>query len=103
MKLGIKYPIGQIKRKPDRKAESLEESLRKMIEGKEPIEGGAKIEYTERKDGVLPQYDIRTDRFNIALEASDKVHRSEYAKRLKVDNPELVEVQLENGKPKAES
>lgn len=37
--------------------------------------------YTSRKDGVLPQFDIRTDRFEIARVAMDKVHKSIIAKR----------------------
>ena len=29
--------------------------------------------YTEKKDGVLPEYDIRTDRFEVAIDAIDKI------------------------------
>lgn len=36
--------------------------------------------YTERKDGVLPQYDIRTDRWDLAQEAMDKVNEAREAK-----------------------
>lgn len=32
--------------------------------------------YTEKKDGVLPEYDIRTDRFEVALDAMDKINQS---------------------------
>ena len=31
--------------------------------------------YTEKKDGVLPEYDIRTDRFEVAIEAMDKINQ----------------------------
>ena len=37
--------------------------------------------YTERKDGVLPAYDPRTDRFEIAVDAMDRVTASRLAKR----------------------
>ena len=41
--------------------ESIEEKVQKLIENNEPITDGAPIIYTEKKDDVLPQYDIRTD------------------------------------------
>lgn len=61
--------------------ESLEEQLRRVTENKEPIEMISPIIYTERREGVLPQYDIRTDRFDIACEAMGKVAASHAAKR----------------------
>ena len=38
-----------------------------------PIEDGAPIIYTERKDGVNPAYNIRTDRWEIAQDAMEQV------------------------------
>lgn len=35
----------------------------------------------ERKDGVLPQYNVRTDRMETALEAQDSIKKNIYAKR----------------------
>ena len=32
--------------------------------------------YTEKKDGVQPEYDIRTDRFEVAIDAMDKINQS---------------------------
>ena len=55
--------------------------MRRVLTSGEPIEDTAPEIFTERKDGVLPQTDIRTDRFDIALEAMDKVNRSNIAKR----------------------
>ena len=42
---------------------------------------------TGKKDGVLPAYNIRTDRFDIALEAMDKIGRNK-AKRENAPKPE---------------
>lgn len=70
---------------------SIEEQLRKAMEGKEPIEANARISYTERKDGVLPQYDIRTDRFEMALQATDRIAMSEAASRHFQDFPDMYE------------
>ena len=60
---------------------SLERQLEKVVAGKEPIDSSSPLVYTERKDGVLPQYNIRTDRFELALEAMGKVDKSYKAKR----------------------
>ena len=32
--------------------------------------------YTEKKDGVQPEFDIRTDRFEVAIDAIDKINQS---------------------------
>ena len=49
--------------------ESIEQKVAKLIENNEPITDGAPIIYTEKKDGVLPQYDIRTDKWEISQSA----------------------------------
>lgn len=67
-------------------ADSLEIKLRKVLQTKEPIEQTSPVIYTERKDGVQPQYDIRTDRFEVAIEAMNKVTKSSRAKRDGVGN-----------------
>lgn len=60
--------------------ETIETKVRRIVLNKEPITDGAPIIYTEKKDGVLPQYDIRTDRFEIALEAQDLIVANQSAK-----------------------
>lgn len=61
--------------------ESIEKKINRIVNNKEPIKDGAPIIYTERKDGVKPEYDIRTDRFEIAVEAMDKVSKTYLAQR----------------------
>ena len=61
--------------------ETIEEKIERIVNNNEPITDGAPIIYTERKDGVLPGYDIRTDRFDVAIEGMDYVSRSNTAKR----------------------
>lgn len=60
---------------------TIEEKVRRIVEKKEPIKDGAPIIYTERKDGVQPSFNIRTDRFEVAVDAMDAVNRSKIAKR----------------------
>ena len=61
--------------------ERLEQKVNRIVNNKEPIKDGAPIIYQDRADGVLPDHDIRTDRFEHAVEAMDKVTKTEYAKR----------------------
>lgn len=61
--------------------ETIEKKIRRIENNKEPISDGAPITYTDRKDGVRPEYDIRTDRFEIAIDAMDNVTKSHAAKR----------------------
>lgn len=61
--------------------ETIEDKIRRIVNNKEPIKDGAPLIYTERKDGVKPEYDIRTDRFEIAVDATDYIARSAQAKR----------------------
>lgn len=59
-------------------AEPREVKLRKIINGESSnMEDGVfPTIYTEKKDGVQPEYDIRTDRFEVAIEAIDKINQS---------------------------
>lgn len=59
-------------------AEPREVKLRKIISGEaNNMEDGVfPTIYTEKKDGVKPEFDIRTDRFEIAIEAMDKINQS---------------------------
>ena len=59
-------------------AEPREVKLRKIINGEaNKMEDGVfPTIYTEKKDGVQPEFDIRTDRFEIALDAIDKINQS---------------------------
>lgn len=61
--------------------ECIEEKINRIVNNNEPITDGAPIIYTDRKDGVLPEMDIRTDRFEIAIEAQDKLTKYKLADR----------------------
>lgn len=59
-------------------AEPREVKLRKIISGESnDIENEVfPTIYTEKKDGVQPEFDIRTDRFEVAIDAIDKINQS---------------------------
>lgn len=61
--------------------ETIEQKVARILANNEPISDGAPEIFTERKDGVQPAYNIRTDRFEIATEAMDVVNKSRVAKR----------------------
>lgn len=74
-------PTHRIKVNASYEAEPLEWILEKATTQKTPIEATSPQIFTERKDGVRPEYDIRTDRFEIAENAMDKVTKEKIAKR----------------------
>ena len=61
--------------------ETIEHKVRRITQNQEPITDGAPIIYTERKDGVKPEYDVRTDRFELAVDAMDTLTQQKLAKR----------------------
>ena len=67
--------------------ERIEDKVARLFEENQPINDGAPLIYTEKKEGVLPAYNIRTDRFAIALDAMDKIGRSK-AKKENAPKPE---------------
>ncbi len=71
---------------------SIEEKMRETTLNGQPIESAAPLLYTDKKDGVLPQYDIRTDRWDIALQTTDKITRTQIAKSQEnpSENPNLA-------------
>ena len=56
--------------------ERLECKIERMTENNEPIGETAPLIYTPRKDGVIAAYDIRTDKWDIALNAMSKVNKT---------------------------
>ena len=75
--LTIKPTTGYI---PVYDGESIETKVERVVQNKEPIEDGAVIIYTEKKQGVQPQYDIRTDKWEVAQEAMNLAHANRIAK-----------------------
>lgn len=61
--------------------EPIELKLERILSNKEPITDGAPEIYTERKDGAQAQFNIRTDRWEVAAEAMDLVQKNVEAKR----------------------
>lgn len=63
--------------------ETLITKIARILDENEPITDGAPLVYTEKKDGVLPQYDIRSDKWQIAMNAMDRVNEHKVSEYLK--------------------
>ena len=53
--------------------DSIEEKVRKVTADNTSIEAISPMIYTERKDGVMPEYNIRTDKWDIAQQAMNTI------------------------------
>lgn len=79
-----KYEIKQktvIRRNESAVGEPLHISLQRKMENKEKLGTTMPLIYTDRKEGVKPEYDIRTDRFDVAIDATTKIDKSWKARR----------------------
>lgn len=76
-------------------AESQVQKLRRITENKEPIKDEAPTIYTPKSKGVMPEYDIRTDRFEIAREALEKAGKAEAQRIAKGLEPQHEKSQAE--------
>lgn len=83
-----KFEKTSITRLPDCIGESIELEIRKAVATNQPIEANADLTYTPHKDGVLPQFNPRTDTQDLALEARTKYEASQLAANDWNDAPE---------------
>lgn len=93
--------LGRIQSVETQEGETIENKVARIVQNKEPITDGAPIIFTEKKDGVLPAYNIRTDRFDIALEAMDKIGKSKAKKEIAPKPKDLGSVpdKIDGGTP----
>lgn len=62
--------------------ETIETKMNRIIRNKEAIKDSAPLMYQERKNGIDPGCDIRTDRWDIAIEGMNKVAKTKVALRI---------------------
>lgn len=60
--------------------QTIEKKIQAMIENNEPIGDTTGLHFTEKKDGVRAEYNIRTDKWEIAQSTMDKVNKAKIAK-----------------------
>lgn len=74
-------PFSNMKGVEIKEGETIESKVKRIVESKEPISDTSPIIYTNRDDGVIAGYNIRTDRFDVALSAMDTVNKAKIATR----------------------
>lgn len=60
--------------------ETIETKVKRIVENKEPISDGAPIIFTNRDEGVIAAYNIRTDRWELAQDKMDAIAKYNMAK-----------------------
>lgn len=78
--------------------ETIEAKIERIVSNKEPIKDGAPIIYTPRKEGVRASTNIRTDRFEVAVMAADKISKSYKARR---EEKAKASEQTKDGEPES--
>lgn len=63
------------------KGDSIEVMLKKRMNGEEIEMGTKPLLYTEKNDGVIPEGNIRSDRFELAQDSIDYVEKTRKARR----------------------
>lgn len=99
MKKNIKIErcITSIRKRDVVEGETMELRMARILENKDTVKDNAQLMYTDRKDGVRPEFNPKTDRFEVAIDAMDKVSKSYIARRsgknevLKVDKVESIQ------------
>jgi len=71
----------QLKSVQKYEGERIEHKVERMLANKEPIKDSLPPIFTERKEGVLPAYNIRTDRWELATEGMDLITKNKLAQR----------------------
>lgn len=64
-----------------KEGEPIEAKIRRVVNNKEPIKDAAPQVFTERKEGVKPEFDIRADKWDAAVEVTTAISNSHSNKR----------------------
>ena len=67
--------------------ETIEAKVRRITENKEPISDAAPLVYTKKADGVLPQFNIRTDKWELVQSKMEPANRQKLLKAKGLEPP----------------
>lgn len=76
--------------------ECIEKKVQRVVTENEPIEDGAPIIFQERADGVKPEFNMRTDRWEVAIEAMERVSDEELSKYTKTQAKPGEDIDFKN-------
>lgn len=80
--------------------ETLIKKCQRILDEGEPLTDGAPMIYTPKQAGVKPECNVRTDKWDIAMKAMDRVNNyklTEYLKEGTKEAPKTTEGQNEGG------
>ena len=80
--------------------EGMIENSLDFFDQNEPLTDGAPMIYTPKQAGVRDDYNIRTDKWALAMDAMDRVNNyklNEYLKKGEAEAPKTAEGQTEGG------
>ena len=81
-----------IRRNKSYVGERIEDRVKRLVYSGEALGDGAPLIYTDRRRGVQPEYNIRTDKWDLALDTLDKTNKNELVKRAEFyKNPESID------------
>ena len=66
--------------------ETIEKRIARMTENNEPITDASPQLYTERKEGVIREFDVRSDKFDNLMELTTKASKEHREKRIERQN-----------------
>lgn len=68
---------------------SIEGKVRQMMDQNEPITDAVPMIYTSKEDGVKPEYDIRTNKWDYAIDAMNEINNYKKTKYLQGGKNEI--------------
>lgn len=87
-----KYHRTSLKVNTSVQGETIEEKIERIVNNNEPITEGAGLIYQTRDEGVKPEHDPRTDRFEIAADLADRGAKNKILSRQTGQQPKEKEV-----------
>lgn len=76
---------------------TIEEKVRQMMDQNEPITDAVPMIYTSKEDGVKPEHDIRTSKWDYAIDAMGEVSNYKKTKYLQTGQNEANTENNNNG------
>ena len=80
--------------------ETLIKKIQRILDENEPLTDGAPLIYTPKQAGVREDCNVRTDKWDLAMKAMDRVNNyklNEYLKKGEAEAPKTAESQPEGG------
>lgn len=69
----IEFPKTTLKGVKVKQGITMEQKMQRIMDGNESDDDGTELTFTEEKDGVKPEFDIRTNKWDVVTDAADKL------------------------------